>query len=159
MQRRCYNSDQPRWAGSHFRSTGLPVDVVGKSPEGNGAPECYTLAAWGSCEGFQFSPADPPLWHVRARSTSWGTPQKGYEDQAAGPAGGDPVYAPPAPRRNHHHAVFRHFGGHREFNPLVVLFRPFRLAKVFRFWLAFKDWKHGYREPVERLRQDLLVAL
>ena len=51
-------------------------------------------------------------------------------------------------------AVFRHFGG-REFNPLVVLFRPFRLARVFRFWSAFKDWKHGYREPVERL----LIAL
>jgi len=56
-------------------------------------------------------------------------------------------------------AVFRHFGGHRGFNPLVVLFRPFRLAKVFRFWSAFKGWKHGYREPVERLRQDLLIAL
>lgn len=56
-------------------------------------------------------------------------------------------------------AVFRHFGGAREFNPLVVLFRPVRLARVFRFWPAFKDWKHGYREPVERLRQDLLIAL
>jgi len=56
-------------------------------------------------------------------------------------------------------AVFRHFGGHRGFNPLVVLFRPFRLARVFRFWSAFKDWKRGYREPVERLRQDLLIAL
>ena len=112
-----------------------------------------------SSEDFQFSSAHPPFWRVRARSSSWGTPQKGHEDQAAGPAGGDPGHAPPTPRRNHHHAVFRHFGGHREFNPLVVLFRPFRLAKVFRFWLAFKDWKHGYREPVERLRQDLLVAL
>jgi hypothetical protein len=56
-------------------------------------------------------------------------------------------------------AVFRHFGGAREFNPLVVLFRPVRLARVFRFWPVFKDWKHGYREPVERLRQDLLIAL
>jgi len=56
-------------------------------------------------------------------------------------------------------AVLRHFEGHRGFNPLVVLFRPFRLAKVFRFWSAFKCWKHGYREPVERLRQDLLIAL
>ena len=56
-------------------------------------------------------------------------------------------------------AVFRHFGGHREFSPLVVLFRPFRFAKVFRFWSAFKDWKQGHREPVEKVRQDLLVAL
>ena len=56
-------------------------------------------------------------------------------------------------------AVFRHFGGAREFNPLVVLFRPVRLARVFRFWSAFKDWKRGYRESVGRLRQDLLSAL
>jgi len=56
-------------------------------------------------------------------------------------------------------AVFRHFGGAREFNPLVVLFRPVRSARVFRFWTAFKDWKRGYRGPVERLRQDLLSAL
>jgi hypothetical protein len=56
-------------------------------------------------------------------------------------------------------AVFRHFGGAREFNPLVVLFRPVRSARVFRFWVAFKDWKRGYRGPVERLRQDLLSAL
>jgi len=55
--------------------------------------------------------------------------------------------------------VFRWFGGDREFNPLVVLFRPFRRAKVFRFWSAFKDWKRGHREPVERLRQELLSAL
>ena len=56
-------------------------------------------------------------------------------------------------------AVFHHFAGGREFNPLVMLFRPVRLARVFRFWSAFKDWKRGYREPVDRLRQDLLNAL
>ena len=55
--------------------------------------------------------------------------------------------------------VFRHFGSRREFNPLIVLFRPLRRAKVFRFWLPFKDWKRGYREPVERLREELLSAL
>jgi len=56
-------------------------------------------------------------------------------------------------------AVFRHFGGDREYSPLVVSFRPVRLARVFRFWPAFKDWKRGHREPVEKLRQDLLIAL
>ena len=55
--------------------------------------------------------------------------------------------------------VFRHFGGGREFSPLVVLFRPGRSARVFRFWLAFKDWKRGRREAVERLRQELKIAL
>ena len=38
-------------------------------------------------------------------------------------------------------------------------FRPFRRAKTFRFWLAFKDWKRGYREPVDRLREELFSAL
>jgi len=27
------------------------------------------------------------------------------------------------------------------------------------FWKAFKDWKHGHAESVERLRQRLLAAL
>jgi hypothetical protein len=55
--------------------------------------------------------------------------------------------------------TFRFFGGGRDFNPLVVLFRPFRRAKVLRFWSAFRDWKRGYREPLERLRQELLGVL
>ena len=56
-------------------------------------------------------------------------------------------------------AVFYHFGGAGEFNPLVVLFRPLRPARVFRFWSAFKDWKRGYEEPVERLRRELIASL
>jgi len=55
--------------------------------------------------------------------------------------------------------VFRRFGGTRDFNPLVVLFRPLQRARTFRFWPVFKDWKHGYREPVEKLRRELLSAL
>jgi hypothetical protein len=55
--------------------------------------------------------------------------------------------------------VFHCFAGDREFNPLVVLFRPFRRARVFRFWSAFKEWKRGDKQTVERLRQQLLSAL
>jgi|SRR5208337_384029 len=55
--------------------------------------------------------------------------------------------------------VFRTFGGGREFNPLVILFRPFCRARLFRFWLPFKDWKRGYTAPVDRLRQELLAVL
>ena len=55
--------------------------------------------------------------------------------------------------------VFHYFAGDRDFNPLVVLFRPFCRARTFRFWLPFKDWKRGYREPVERLRQELFSVL
>lgn len=56
-------------------------------------------------------------------------------------------------------AVFRHFGGAGDLNPLVILFQPFRSARVFRFWSAFKDWKRGSTEPVERLRQELIASL
>lgn len=56
-------------------------------------------------------------------------------------------------------AVFHHFGGAGDFNPLVVLFQPLRVARVFRFWSAFNDWKRGYKEPVERLRQALSASL
>jgi len=55
--------------------------------------------------------------------------------------------------------VFRMVGGEREFNPLVLVFRPFRPAQVFRFWPAFKAWKHGDREPVAELREKLLLVL
>jgi hypothetical protein len=55
--------------------------------------------------------------------------------------------------------VFYSFGGQHEFNPMVIMFRPLRRAKLFRFWSAFKDWKHGYPEPVERLRNELRISL
>src|SRR5262249_55267074 len=55
--------------------------------------------------------------------------------------------------------IFSSFGGGYAFNPMVILFRPFRRAAVFRFWDAFKDSKRGYTEPVERLRNELLVKL
>jgi hypothetical protein len=55
--------------------------------------------------------------------------------------------------------VFHWFAGDREFNPLVVLFRPFRRARVFRFWSAFKERKRGDEQAVDRLRQELLSVL
>ena len=55
--------------------------------------------------------------------------------------------------------VFRHFGGSREFNPLAVVFQPFRLARTFRFWRPYKDFKHGKAESVERMEQELLALL
>lgn len=55
--------------------------------------------------------------------------------------------------------AFRTFGGDREFNPLVVLFRPLRPALVLRFWSAFRDWKHGRPESVEAIKRQLLTAL
>jgi len=55
--------------------------------------------------------------------------------------------------------AFRFFGGSYAFNPMVVVFRPLRRAKTFRFWPAFKEGKHGDREPVEKLRRELSLLL
>jgi hypothetical protein len=55
--------------------------------------------------------------------------------------------------------AFRLLGGYRNFNPLVIHFRSFRRAKLFQFWSAFKDWKHGKTEAVEQLRRDLVSVL
>ena len=55
--------------------------------------------------------------------------------------------------------VFRTFGRGRDFNPMVVLFRPFRGARIFRFLPAFQERKHGNSASVEQLRRDLMQAL
>ena len=51
------------------------------------------------------------------------------------------------------------FGGSREFNPVVVVFRPFHWAKTYRFWKPFKDYKHGKTEPLHTLETQLLKDL
>ena len=55
--------------------------------------------------------------------------------------------------------VFRSLGGELEFNPLVMVFRPFQLARKYRFWQAFKAWKHGDQGPVRKLREELIQVL
>lgn len=55
--------------------------------------------------------------------------------------------------------AFRAFGGDREFNPLVIVFRPFQFARKFRFWRAFKASKRGDQDPVAKLRQELIQVL
>jgi hypothetical protein len=54
--------------------------------------------------------------------------------------------------------AFKHFGGYREFNPMGIVFHPFRRAKVFRFWQPFKDYKHGNNAPLELMQKDFLTA-
>jgi hypothetical protein len=50
--------------------------------------------------------------------------------------------------------AFHHFGGYREFNPLAVVFRPFRLTRKFRFWQPFRDFKHGKASPLQQMEKD-----
>jgi hypothetical protein len=56
-------------------------------------------------------------------------------------------------------AAFYTFGGGKNFNPLVVIFRPFHRAKCFRFYPAFQEWKHGDDSAVRCLRENLISSL
>jgi hypothetical protein len=56
-------------------------------------------------------------------------------------------------------AAFRHFGGDRAFNPLAVVFRPFRFARTFRFFEPFQEFKRGRPEKVESLKERLFDTL
>lgn len=53
----------------------------------------------------------------------------------------------------------RFFGGTREFNPMIVIFRPLHWAKTYRFWKPFKDHKHGKTEPLHALETKLFNDL
>lgn len=55
--------------------------------------------------------------------------------------------------------AFRFFGGRKAFNPLIVVFRPFRLAQKFRFWPAFREWKQGNKQAVEKLKVEIAHSL
>ena len=51
-------------------------------------------------------------------------------------------------------AAFKHFGGWNEFNPIAVVFRPFRRAKIFRFLPAFRDYKHGKSKTLAAIQRE-----
>lgn len=55
--------------------------------------------------------------------------------------------------------VFRHFGGHSEFNPIAIVFRPFRWAKVFRFFKPFRDLKHGQPDALQKMEAEFFAVL
>jgi hypothetical protein len=55
--------------------------------------------------------------------------------------------------------AFRMLSGHKNYNPLVVLFRPLRRSRTFRFWAAFQEKKHGNGTSVEQLTGELKIAL
>ena len=55
--------------------------------------------------------------------------------------------------------LLRMFAGDRNFNPLVIVFEPFSWPRQFRFYEAFRAFKHGRPEEVEKLRQELFACL
>lgn len=60
-------------------------------------------------------------------------------------------------------AVFRHYAGVREFNPVAIVLAGWRPADVIRFWQPFRDFRHGRSRPLRqaeaRLGELLGVAL
>jgi hypothetical protein len=56
-------------------------------------------------------------------------------------------------------AAFHHFGGSREFNPLVVVFRPLRRTKTFRFWQPFRDFKHGRPDALRTMEGEVFSLI
>ena len=55
--------------------------------------------------------------------------------------------------------AFRYFGGSQNFNPIAIVFRPFQPAKTFRFYQAFKKFKHGDSKEVEEIKDRLFRNL
>src|SRR6266699_2304871 len=49
--------------------------------------------------------------------------------------------------------AFHHFGGYREFNPLAVVFRPFRLTRKFRFWQPFRGTQSPRKASRNKIQQ------
>jgi hypothetical protein len=55
--------------------------------------------------------------------------------------------------------AFQYFGGHRNFNPMAMVFRPFHIVETFRFFEAFKEFKYGDRKKVEEIKSELFETL
>ena len=55
--------------------------------------------------------------------------------------------------------IFRHFAGEAAFNPMAIVIRPFRLARVYRFYEPFKEFKHGKPESLKNIESSLFRVL
>lgn len=47
----------------------------------------------------------------------------------------------------------------KEFNPVAITFLPWWKCKVFRFWLPFRDFKHGKEKPLKDMETKLFKVL
>ena len=55
--------------------------------------------------------------------------------------------------------LFRVFAGSREFNPIAIVFEPLTWPHRFRFYRAFRSFKHGRRDEVETIRAEFFELL
>jgi hypothetical protein len=56
------------------------------------------------------------------------------------------------------HAVIRHWGGRREYNPIVIAFPPSGAPRVFRLYEAFQETRRGHRADLEKQTALILEA-
>jgi len=56
-------------------------------------------------------------------------------------------------------ALFNLFAGSRDFNPVVIVFEPWKWPRRFRFYQPFQAFKHGRGEAVEQMRVDVIRLL
>lgn len=55
--------------------------------------------------------------------------------------------------------LFRTFGGTEDFNPIAIVFEPLCRPRRFRFYRAFRSFKHGHPDAVNKLRRELFALL
>jgi hypothetical protein len=55
--------------------------------------------------------------------------------------------------------IFRTWAGDREFNPLAIVIPADGAVRVFRFWQAFRDYKHGNDRALRAAETALAAAL
>lgn len=50
--------------------------------------------------------------------------------------------------------LFWVYAGSREYNPIAIVVRPLRAPLRFRFWRAFRDFKHGQAESLHAVEKE-----
>jgi hypothetical protein len=114
------------------------------------ASVCLHVAIWSwwciRGRDILFVYSDSPIWH-------------NYIEQHILPHLGERAVVLNRSRRNSWRfslarAAAYHFGGWREFNPMAVVFRPFRRTRTFRFLEPFRNFKHGHPEALHRMESE-----
>ncbi len=55
--------------------------------------------------------------------------------------------------------IFNYFAGDREWNPMAVIFKPFKLPREFRFWSGYKAYKHGDHTALTKEISEMFECL
>jgi hypothetical protein len=55
--------------------------------------------------------------------------------------------------------TFRYFSEYRNFNPMAIVIQPFHFVKTYRFFEAFKAFKHGDPRKVVEIKDEFFKVL